>query len=100
MEAIRQTTTIGAGVVGQGSEKMKSMVQNWLSRTFDTVRVYVNRYPPLAAFIFALVALSSIPIGVFLLFATISSSITLFIALSGFALVEGVMLVMAGGVLL
>src|SRR4051812_23459682 len=97
METVRQATQ---GMVGQSSQRMTSMVTQWLSRTFDTMRVYVNRYPPLAAFLFALFTLSSIPVGVFLIFATISSSITLFIALSGFALVEGVMLLFAGGALL
>lgn len=65
----------------------------------ENLRIYVNQYPPLAAFLFTIMAFSAVPITIFLLFAGTSIAITLSTALIGFSLVEGTLLMLGGGLL-
>jgi hypothetical protein len=92
--------------IGHQAQQVQHTAQqyrNWLTESLssaaDTLRDNVNRYPPLAAFLFTLLVLSAVPIGLFVLFVLITSSIFLSIALVGFGLVEGFCLMLAGGVL-
>ena len=64
------------------------------------LRVYVNQYPPLAAFLFTLLIFSAIPVSLYVIFAAITIAVTLSTALVGFAIVEGFMLVLGGAFLL
>lgn len=90
---------VGSAITSVMPSAIGEWVVNSLSNASDTLRVYVQQYPPLAGFLFALMALSSIPIGIFLAFAAISSTLTLGTALAGFALVEGVLIFVSGSVL-
>lgn len=79
-------------------------VRNWLvqaiNNTSDTLRHYINRYPPLAAFLFTLIVLSAVPVACFTIFTFVTSAIFLTVALVGFGFVEGLCLMAGGGVLL
>jgi hypothetical protein len=75
---------------------MQGMVQNM----GDTLRIYVNRYPPLAVFLFTLIAASGIPITMFLIFAAITVALTFSTATIGAILFEAAFLALGGGVLL
>lgn len=79
-------------------------VRNWLvqsiNSTSDTLRHYINRYPPLAAFLFTLIVLSAVPVACFTVFTFVTSAIFLTVALIGFGVVEGLCLMAGGGVLL
>lgn len=93
--------------VQQMSQQASSNVErarNWLidsiQNAADTLREYVNRYPPLAAFLFTLLVLAAVPLGIFVLFGLITSSIFLSIALVGFGVVEGFCLMAGGAVLM
>lgn len=72
------------------------MIQN----SADTLRVYVNKYPPLAAFLFTLVIFSAVPVTIFLVYGSITAMVFFSIALIGFSVVEGVALLGGGGILL
>lgn len=85
----------------QGSvERARQWLQGCIQNSADTLRVYVNRYPPLAAYLFTLMVLSAVPISMFLVYSLVSSSIILSVALVGFALVEGTILLVGGGLLM
>lgn len=81
-------------------EQLRSWIARGSQNSVSTLREYVNRYPPLAAFLFSLVVLSAIPVSIYLLFAVCSSIAVLVIALIGFSIVEGTMLMLGGGLLL
>lgn len=81
-------------------DSFRQYISNCLQNSANTLREYVNRYPPLAAFIFSLLVLSAIPITVYLTFAIVTSAVVLTIALIGFSIVEGTMLMAGGGILL
>lgn len=83
-----------------GVEKARNWLIDSIQNAADTLREYVNRYPPLAAFLFTLLVLSAVPIGIFVMFTLITSSIFLSIALVGFGVVEGVCLMTGGAVLM
>lgn len=103
MESFGQARSQMSQQASHAQQQMKHY-GNWLNdsltRAADTLRDYVNRYPPLAAFLFTLVVLCAVPVGVFALFAVITSSIFLSIALIGFGVVEGFFLMVGGGILL
>ena len=79
-------------------------LRNWLTRNLlhlaSTLREYANTYPPFAAFLFSLIVLSAIPVGIYLAFAVCTSVAVLTLALLGFVVVEGAMLICSGGLLL
>jgi hypothetical protein len=81
-------------------ERTRTWLSNLIQNASDTVRIYVNRYPPLAAFLFILLVLASIPVSIFTIFIVATSIGTLSVALLGFSVVEGTMFVTSGGILL
>lgn len=81
-------------------ERTRTWLSNLIQNASDTVRVYVNRYPPLAAFLFILLVLSSVPVSLFTIFIIATSICTISVALLGFSVVEGTMFVTGGGILL
>ena len=82
------------------TQQVVSYFQEKAQKLGEVIRIYVNRYPPLAAFIFTLLAFSALPISIFVLFAAVTVAATLSVALVGFAIVEGAMLFTGAGVLL
>jgi len=60
----------------------------------------VNQYPPLAAFLFTLMVLSAIPLAIYGLFVLTTATVVLSVALVGFGVVEGTILLAGGGILL
>lgn len=88
------------GQMTGGLERMRDWLQNWIQNTADTLRVYVNQYPPLAAFLFTLLVLSAVPVSIYVLFGLVTSAIFLTIALIGFSFVEGFILITSGGILM
>lgn len=95
-----QTLQQVSGQMQGGLERMREWLQNWIQNTADTLRVYVNQYPPLAAFLFTLLVLSALPVSAYVIFNLITSGIFLTIAFIGFAIVQGFILLSTGGVLL
>lgn len=83
-----------------GVDRLRNWLQGCIQNTSDTLRVYINQYPPLAAYLFSLIVLSAIPVSVYVLFAVITAAIVGSIALVAFAAVEGTMLMAGGGLLL
>ena len=81
-------------------ENIRNWIMNALKNTTDTLRQYVNQYPPLAAFIFTLLLLSAVPVSVFVVFGVSTTVFFLTIALIGFSAVEGTILITSGGILL
>lgn len=104
MEQFRSQAGQQVHQMSQQASTNVERARNWLIDSIqsaaDTLRDYVNRYPPLAAFLFTLLVLSAVPIGVFVLFGLISSSIFLSIALVGFGMIEGFCLMAGGAVLM
>lgn len=88
------------GQMSGGLERMRDWLQNWIQNAADTLRVYVNQYPPLAAFLFTLLVLSAVPLSVYVIFGLVTSAIFLTIALVGFSMVEGFVLLTSGGILM
>jgi len=86
--------------LGSWLEKVRDCTQNCIQNTTETMRVYVNKYPPLAAFLFTLMILSVVPISVYVFFGLVTSAIFLTIALISFSVVEGFILLSTGGILL
>lgn len=89
-----------SGQMQGGLERMLDWLQNWIQNTADTLRVYVNQYPPLAAFLFTLLVLGALPVSAYVVFNLITGGIFLTIAFIGFALVQGFILLSTGGILL
>lgn len=81
-------------------ERVRDWLQQWIQSSADTLRVYVNQYPPLAAFLFTLLVLSAVPISVYVLSGLATLAIFLTIALVGVSLVEGFILLTGGGILM
>ena len=81
-------------------EKSRQWFSTSISNITDTVRLYISKYPPVAAFLFILIVLSSIPISIFTIFVISTAVCTLSVALVGFSIVEGTFLVTGGGILL
>ena len=81
-------------------EKARNWIQNVLKNSTDTIRQYINQYPPLAAFLFTLLLLSAIPVSAFVVFGVSTTVFFLSIALIGFSVVEGTILITSGGILL
>ena len=92
----QQMSRVASTKVGQA----RSWIIGSINISADKLRDYVNRYPPLAAFLFTLLVLSAVPLGIFVLFALISFSIFLSIALIGFGVVEGFFLMTGGAILM
>ena len=85
----------------QGKPEQKySRLRQWIQNSVDTLRVNANQHPPLAAFLFILLVLSAVPVSVFVGFALVTSGIFLAIALIGFAMVEGFVILTSGGILI
>jgi hypothetical protein len=91
----QQMSQVASTKVGQA----RNLMVDSIKFSSDKLRDYVNRYPPLGAFLFTLLIVSAVPLGIFALFALISCKICLSIALIGFGLAEGFFL-MAGGTVL
>lgn len=81
-------------------EQLRTWLMQFVQKHASTAHEYINRYPPLAAFVFSLLVLSAVPVSIYLIFAVITSAVILTIALIGFSVVEGTMLLAGGGVLL
>ena len=94
----QQTMHQMTGQMQGGLERMRDWLQNWIQNAADTLRVYVNQYPPLAAFLFTLLVLSAVPVSVYVIFGLVTSVIFLTIALIGFSFVEGFILLTSGGI--
>lgn len=95
-----QTMQQVSGQMTGGLERVRDWLQQWIQNAADTLRVYVNQYPPLAAFLFTLLVLSAVPVSVFVIFALVTSAIFLTISLVGFSMVEGFILLTSGGILM
>lgn len=95
-----QTMQQVSGQMTGGLERVRDWLQQWIQNAADTLRVYVNQYPPLAAFLFTLLVLSAVPVSVFVIFGLVTSSLFLTIALVGFSMVEGFILLTSGGILM
>jgi Promethin len=80
-------------------QNILNLIQQIARNLFENIRAYTNQYPPLAAFLFTLLALSIVPVTVFLLFAGGTLAVTLSTALIGFGLVEGFLLMIGGAFL-
>lgn len=80
-------------------EKARCWTQHALKNGMDTLRFYINQYPPLAAFLFTLLLLSAVPVSIFVVFGVVTSVFFLSIALIGFSAVEGTILLTTGGIL-
>lgn len=81
-------------------ERARNWIQNNLKNVTDTLRQYINQYPPLAAFLFTLLLLSAVPVSIFVVFGVSTTVFFLTIALIGFSAVEGTILLTSGGILL
>lgn len=81
-------------------DRSRAWVQQNLRQAVETARQYINQYPPLAAFLFTLLVLSAVPVSIFVVFGVTTAVFFLSIALVGFSLVEGTILVTSGGILL
>ena len=81
-------------------ERARNWVQSSLKNVTENLRKYVTQYPPLAAFLFALILLSAIPVSIFVVFGVSTAVFFLTIALIGFSAVEGTILITSGGILL
>lgn len=79
---------------------MGTWLQSSIENSADFLRRYVNQYPPLAAYLFTLMALSAIPVSMYAVFAFISSAVLVTIAVIGFTIIEGTILLASGGLLL
>lgn len=90
------------GATGQGGvfERMRSWLQYSIENSADFMRRYVNQYPPLAAYLFTLMAMSAIPVSMYTVFAFVSSAVLITIAVIGFSVIEGTILLASGGLLL
>jgi Promethin len=100
---VRQQATHSAQQMSQVASNKVGQARSWIIEIVsisDKLRDYVNRYPPLAAFLFTLMALSAAPLGIFALFGLITASIFLSIALIGFGIVEGFFLMTGGTILM
>jgi len=100
MERISSSTKDVTRSVSYRAQNWYHRIQNLVQNMTDTVRVYVNRYPPLAAFLFTILIFSAIPISLYILFAAFTIAMSLSVATIGFAVVEGTMLLAGAGVLL
>lgn len=104
LQSLRQQVQNQAQDVQSRAQSTISQAQDWLNRNcqqcYSNMRELANRYPPVAAFLFTLIALSAIPVSIFAIFAVVSSAVVLTIALVGFSVVEGTMLAAGGGLLL
>ncbi len=81
-------------------DRSRVWVQQNLRQATDTLRQYINQYPPLAAFLFTLLVLSAVPVSVFVVFGVTTAVFFLSVALIGFSVVEGTILITSGSVLL
>jgi len=88
----------------QQSYGMLSKARDWMQYSIenssDLLRRYVNKYPPVAAYLFTLMLFSAIPVSIYTIFGLVSSTVLLTIALVGFAAIEGTILLASGGLLL
>lgn len=81
-------------------DRARYWLQNNLRGVTEQARYYINQYPPLAAFLFTLLVLSAVPVSIFVAFGVVTSVFFLSVALIGFSVVEGTILLTSGGVLL
>lgn len=81
-------------------DRARNWIQNNLKCVTETLRQYINQYPPLAAFLFTLLILSAVPVAIFVVFGVSTTVFFLTIALIGFSAVEGTILLTSGGILL
>ena len=101
---VRQQATQSAQQMTQAASTKAEQARNWLIETIkvtsNRIQEYSNRYPPLAAFLFTLMVLSAIPLGIFILFCVVTSVTFLTIALISFGVVEGFFLLIGGIILM
>lgn len=100
MERLQQTSQDPQRGFSQKTQSWIGSMQGITQNVGETLRAYINRYPPLAAFIFTIFTLSAIPVSVFFLFASITIAFNLSIALIGFAIIEGIVLMGGAGILM
>jgi hypothetical protein len=99
METTKKTVQGVWNATGKAHSLM-SWCQSNARYVADTIRVYGQRHPPLAAYLLTLFALSSIPLTIFLIFSMSSAFVFLSIAFIGFSMAEGTMLAIGSGILL
>jgi hypothetical protein len=101
---VRQQATQSAQQMSQVASTKAEHARNWLIETtkvnFNRIQDYCNRYPPLGTFLFTLLLLSAIPLGIFVLFSIFTTITLLSIALISFGVIEGFFLVTGGAILL
>ena len=110
MEQIKQATQkvteatqeAQSGLQGatEGIQNVISTAQCMITKAAECGQCYMKKYPTLAAYGFSLLVFSAIPVSLFVLFASISSAVTLGLSLFGFAVVQGILVLFGGGVLL
>ena len=81
-------------------DRSRAWLQQNLRQGAETLRQYINQYPPLAAFLFTLLVLSAVPVSIFVVFGVTTAVFFLSVALVGFSVVEGTILITSGSVLL
>jgi hypothetical protein len=81
-------------------DRSRLWIQQNLRQSTETLRQYINQYPPLAAFLFTLLVLSAVPVSVFVVFGVTTAVFFLSVALIGFSVVQGTILITSGSVLL
>lgn len=100
MEQFQQYRQQAQGQAQQSVNTVRSWLTNGINQSADSLRYYVNRYPPLAAFLFTMLVLSAVPLACFFTFAAVTTAIFLSIAMIGFGIVEGLCLMAGTGVLI
>jgi hypothetical protein len=99
MEQVQHSTKQASRSMTNRFRNVIDYVQGMAQNMGDTLRIYVNRYPPLAAFLFTLLIFSAIPISMFLIFAATTVAFTFSTATVGVIVVEGFLLSCGAGIL-
>jgi len=100
MEQVQKSAQSTSRSMSDRCHKIKEYLQHLAQKIADMLRVYVNQYPPFAAFLFTLLIFSVIPVTLYALFAAITIAFTLSIAMIGFSIVEITILLGGAGCLL
>ena len=104
LQSIRHQMTGQTQDIQQRASGQIEYFRHWITRSIQgfvsTLREYAYRFPPFAAFLFSLLVLSAIPVSLYMLFVVCTGVVGLAIALIGFLIIEGAVLVCGSGVLL
>jgi len=100
MEQVQHTTKQTSRAMTNRFRNIIDYMQGMMQNMGDTLRIYVNRYPPLAAFLFTLLIFSAIPITMFLIYVATTVAVTFSTATIGVVVVEGALLALGAGALL